>query len=196
MSIPSDVKSRLCSLARPTKKRRGYNNLFLVSQGFNSFVNSGIIIYIVSRTIIDTPTNELNMIRRPIVSWRITGSRLFRESRKEITISFALSLGTLADSGELIYPLVVTWKVSMNEIRRIMGEAALLRNIQEPPMKYVLCRENSLADMITNTRALENVEGVKSVEISLNREVLVSTHLRHSLIREEIMKKMDKNRVA
>lgn len=196
MSIPSDVKSRLCSLARPTKKRRGYNNLFLVSQGFNSFVNSGIIIYIVSRTIIDTPTNELNMIRRPIVSWRITGSRLFRESRKEITISFALSLGTLADSGKLIYPLVVTGKVSMNEIRRIMGEAALLRNIQEPPMKYVLCRENSLADMITNTRALENVEGVKSVEISLNREVLVSTHLRHSLIREEIMKKMDKNRVA
>lgn len=196
MSIPSDVKSRLCSLARPTKKRRGYNNLFLVSQGFNSFVNSGIITYIISRTIIDTPTNELNMIRRPIVSWRITGSRLFRESRKEITISFALSLGTLADSGELIYPLVVTGKVSMNEIRRIMGEAALLRNIQEPPMKYVLCRENSLADMITNTRALENVEGVKSVEISLNREVLVSTQLRHSLIREEIMKKMDKNRVA
>lgn len=196
MSIPSDVKSRLCSLARPTKKRRGYNNLFLVSQGFNSFVNSGIIIYIVSRTVIDTPTNELNMIRRPIVSWRITGSRDCSESQEEITISFALSLGTLADSGELIYPLVVTGKVSMNEIRRIMGEAALLRNIQEPPMKYVLCRENSLADMITNTRALENVEGVKSVEIFLNREVLVSTHLRHSLIREEIMKKMDKNRVA
>jgi hypothetical protein len=44
-----------------------------------------------------------------------------------------------------------------------MDEAALLRNIQEPGMKYVLCRENSLADMITNTRALENVEGVKPV---------------------------------
>jgi copper chaperone CopZ len=50
--------------------------------------------------------------------------------------------------------------------------------------------------MKTNTRVLENVEGVKSVEISLNREVLVSIHLRHSLIREEIMKKMEKNRVA
>jgi hypothetical protein len=84
----------------------------------------------------------------------------------------------------------------MKEILRIMSEAALLRNIQEPLMKYVLCRENSLADMITNTRALENVEGVKSVEISLNREVLVSTYLRNSLIREEIMKKMEKNRVA
>lgn len=56
--------------------------------------------------------------------------------------------------------------------------------------------EKTLADMITNTPALGNVEGVKSVEISLNREVLVSTHLRHSLIREEIMKKMEKNRVA
>jgi hypothetical protein len=129
----------------------------------------------------------MNRIGRPIVSWRITGSRLFRQSRKEITISFALSLGTLANSGELIYPLVVTGKVSMNEIPRIMGEATLLRNIQDPPMKYVLCRENSLADMITNTRALENVEGVKSVKISPNQEVLVSTHLRHSLIREEIM---------
>jgi hypothetical protein len=84
----------------------------------------------------------------------------------------------------------------MNEIRRIMGEAALLRNIQEPPIKYVLCRGNSLADMITNTRVLENAEGVNSVEISLNRDVLVSTHLRHSLIGEEIMKKKEKNRVA
>jgi len=129
----------------------------------------------------------MNRIGRPIVSWRITGSRLFRQSRKEITISFALSLGTLANSGELIYPLVVTGKVSMNETPRIMGEATLLRNIQDPPMKYVLCRENSLADMITNTRALENVEGVKSLKISPDQEVLVSTHLRHSLIREEIM---------
>lgn len=91
---------------------------------------------------------------------------------------------------------MVTRKVSINEIRRIIDEAALLRNIQEPGMKYVLCRENSLADMIINTRALENVEGVKSVEISLKREVLVSTHLRHSLIMEEIMKNMEKNRVA
>jgi hypothetical protein len=68
-----------------------------------------------------------------------------------------------------------------------MGEAALLRNIQEPPMKYVLCRENSLADMITTPVRWR---------MSLNREVLVSTHLRHSIIREEIMKKMEKNRVA
>jgi DNA-binding Lrp family transcriptional regulator len=109
------------------------------------------------------------------------------------TISILPLLGTLADSGELIYTLVVTGRVSMNEVRRIMGETALLRYIQEPPMKYVLCRGNSLADVITKTRALEKVQGVKSVEISFNQEVLVSTDLRHFLIREEITR-LEKNR--
>jgi hypothetical protein len=80
--------------------------------------------------------------------------------------------------------------------RRVdLGEAILSRHIQEPPMKYMLCRGNSLADVITKTCVLENVQGVESVEISLNREVLVSTELRHSLIREEI-KKLEKDRVT
>jgi hypothetical protein len=35
---------------------------------------------------------------------------------------------------------------------------------------------------------LEKVQGVNYVTITLNREVLVSTDLRHSLIREEIRK--------
>jgi copper chaperone CopZ len=61
-------------------------------------------------------------------------------------------------------------------------------------MKYVLCKASSLADLITKTRALENVQGVESVTISLNREVLVSTDLRHSLIREEI-RKLKKNQM-
>lgn len=104
------------------------------------------------------------------------------------TISIVPLLGTLADSGELIYPLVVAGKVNVNEMRKIMGGIALLRQIQEPPIKYVLCKGNSLAEMITKIRALEKIHGVKSVEISLNREILVSTELRHSLIREKIKK--------
>jgi copper chaperone CopZ len=51
-----------------------------------------------------------------------------------------------------------------------------------------------LADLISKTRALENVQGVESVTISLNRETLVSTELRHSLIREEI-RKLKKNQM-
>jgi DNA-binding Lrp family transcriptional regulator len=104
------------------------------------------------------------------------------------TISIDPLLGALTDSGELIYPLVVAGRVSMDEIRRIMGESAQIHHTLQPPMKHVLCRANSLAEVITKTRVLENVQGIKYVTISLNREVLVSTDLRHSLIREEIRK--------
>jgi ribosomal protein S13 len=95
----------------------------------------------------------------------------------------------MAESGELTYPLVVAGKVSMDEVWRIMGETAQTHHTLEPPMKHVLCKASSLADMITKIRALEKVQGVESVTVSLNREVLVSTDLRHSLIREEIRKK-------
>lgn len=53
-------------------------------------------------------------------------------------------------------------------------------------MKYVFCRGSSLTDVVARTRALEKISGVKSVTISLNREVLVSIKMRHSLIRDEI----------
>ena len=110
------------------------------------------------------------------------------------TISVDPILGPLTDSGELIYPLVIAGKVSMDDVRKIMGETAQIRHTLEPPMKYVLCKASSLADLITKTRALEKVQGVESVTISLNREMLVSTDLRHSLIREEI-RKLKKNQM-
>jgi DNA-binding Lrp family transcriptional regulator len=110
------------------------------------------------------------------------------------TISVDPILGALTDSGELIYPLLIAGKVSMDDVRKIMGETAQIRHTVDPPMKYVLCKASSLADLITKTRALENVQGVKSVTISLNREMLVSTDLRHSLIREEI-RKLKKNQM-
>jgi DNA-binding Lrp family transcriptional regulator len=106
------------------------------------------------------------------------------------TISIEPSLGALTDSGELICQLLVAGRVGMSEVRRIMGETALTHRTQEPPMKYMLCMGSSLTDVTSKTRLLEKVEGVESVTISLNREVLVSTSLKHSLIREE-MRKME-----
>jgi DNA-binding Lrp family transcriptional regulator len=108
-------------------------------------------------------------------------------------ISIDPLLGALTDSGELIYPLVVDGSVSMEDVRKIMGESAQTHHTLEPPMKHVLCRASSLADVISKTRVLEKVQGVNYVTITLNREVLVSTDLRHSLIREEI-RKLEKNR--
>ena len=109
------------------------------------------------------------------------------------TISIDPLLGALTDSGELIYPLVVDGSVSMDDVRKIMGESAQTHYTLEPPMKHVLCRASSLADVISKTRVLEKVQGVNYVTITLNREVLVSTDLRHSLIMEEI-RKLEKNR--
>jgi DNA-binding Lrp family transcriptional regulator len=109
------------------------------------------------------------------------------------TISIDPLLGALTDSGELIYPLVVDGSISMDDVRKIMGESAQTHHTVEPPMKHVLCRTSSLADVISKTRVLEKVQGVNYVTITLNREVLVSTDLRHSLIREEI-RKLEKNR--
>jgi hypothetical protein len=43
-------------------------------------------------------------------------------------------------------------------------------------------------EVMSKTRVLENVKGVEFVTLSLDREMLVSTDLRHSLIREEIRK--------
>ena len=102
-------------------------------------------------------------------------------------------LGVLRDSPELVYPLVVAGRVSIDQVRSIMGEAAQIHHTVDPPMKHVLCRASSLADVITRTHILENVPGVESVTISLDREVLVSTEFRHSLIREEI-RRIEKDR--
>jgi DNA-binding Lrp family transcriptional regulator len=111
------------------------------------------------------------------------------------TISVDPILGALTDSGALIYPMVVAGKISMDEVRRVMGESAQTHHTLEPPMKHVLCRASSLAEVITKNRAMENVQGIKDVTISLNREVLVSTDLRHSLISEEIMN-LERNRMG
>ncbi len=111
------------------------------------------------------------------------------------TISIDPILGALTDSGALIYPMVVAGKISMDEVRRIMGQSAQTHHTLEPPMKHVLCRASSLAEVITKTHAMGKIRGIKYVTISLNREVLGSTDFRHSLVKEEIMK-LEENRMG
>jgi DNA-binding Lrp family transcriptional regulator len=111
------------------------------------------------------------------------------------TISVEPILGTLTDSGELVYPLVIVGSVSMDEVRKIIGEAEQLHYALDPPVKHVLCRASSLPEVLSKTRILENVQGVESVTLSLDREMLVSTDLRHSLISEGISN-LEKDRMT
>ena len=95
-------------------------------------------------------------------------------------------LGSLADSGEVVYHLAVTGKVSLSELRHTLGEAFLVGDTQQPPMKYLLCRASDLADVTSRTQAAKKIPGVESVEVTLNRELLVATDFVHSLVREKI----------
>ena len=102
------------------------------------------------------------------------------------TIYVMPRLGSLADSGEVVYHLSVSGKVKLSELREVLGEAFLVGDTQEPPMKYLLCRANDLSDVTNRTRGARELPGVESVELSLNRELLVAKDFFHSLIREKI----------
>ncbi len=97
-------------------------------------------------------------------------------------------LGALADSGEIVYHLSVRGSVGMKELTQILGDVVLVSAPREPPIKYLLCRSSSLAEVTGKTRAISklSIEGVEAVEVTLNRELMVNTGLLHSLIREQI----------
>jgi DNA-binding Lrp family transcriptional regulator len=93
-------------------------------------------------------------------------------------------LGTFADSGELVYQLAIFGRIDMTGLLRILGDAYLVNETQEPPAKSLLCLGGHLGDVMTKTHAVEELPGVESVNLSLNREMLVATEFIHSLVRE------------
>lgn len=104
------------------------------------------------------------------------------------TIFILPRLGSLADSGELVYNLAVSGKVGYNELRQVLGETFLISNSHEPPMKYLLCRANDLSDVTSRTQAARKLPGVEAVELTLNRELFVGRDFLHTQIREKIRK--------
>jgi DNA-binding Lrp family transcriptional regulator len=95
-------------------------------------------------------------------------------------------LGALADSGDLVYHLSVSGRVGFSELRRMLGDAHLVSEAQEPPMKYLLCRASDLADVTSRTQAVGRLPGVASVTVTLNRELFPATEFVHGLVREKI----------
>lgn len=98
-------------------------------------------------------------------------------------------IGLPIDSGVLVYNLVVSGRAPFPDLRRVVGDAVLIHETDEPSRQYLFCRANNLAELTTSIRALEKVPGVSSVEISLNREMIFGTPFVHRLIRERIGKR-------
>jgi len=105
---------------------------------------------------------------------------------REEVIYITPKLGTLSGSGELVYHLMVDGRVSLSELRRMLGDAVLVNETKEPPMKYLLCKAHDLADVTSRTAQTGKLPGVKSVRVTLNREILVATEFVHSLVRARI----------
>jgi DNA-binding Lrp family transcriptional regulator len=95
-------------------------------------------------------------------------------------------LGSLTDAGELVYHLLVSGTAALPAVRGALGDAVLIHETTEPPRRYLFCRADSLGDLTARTRALERLPGVSSVEVTLNREMLLGTRYVHSLIRKRI----------
>ncbi len=102
------------------------------------------------------------------------------------TVSVTPRLGALADSGELIYHLAVYGGISLSGLRRVIGDAVLIRQAKNPPMKYLLCRGNDLGEVTTKIQIIGKLPGVESAFITLNREMLFATDFMHSLVRDRI----------
>jgi len=106
---------------------------------------------------------------------------------REEEIYITPRLGTLSGSGELVYHLMVDGMVGLSELRDALGDAVLVNETKDPPMKYLLCRAHDLADVTSRTAQTSKLPGVNSVRVTLNREILVATEFVHSLVRARIV---------
>src|SRR5215831_10619908 len=136
--------------------------------------------------LIDNPTIPLNqLIEKTGLSPKTVRKHLM-QLILERAIFVMPRLGALADSGELVYHLAVTGRVSMTELGKSLGDSYLISETQEPPMKYLLCRATDLADVTRRTQSLRDLPSVTSVVLTLNKELLPATDFLHKLVREKI----------
>jgi len=110
--------------------------------------------------------------------------RLLREELLFITPR----LGSLGDSGELVYTVAVFGAVPMADLRRALGDVFLINELQEPPARFLLCRGIDLGDVTTRIARVGKLLGIASVNVSLNREIIVSPDLLRRVVREQIEK--------
>ncbi len=95
-------------------------------------------------------------------------------------------LGSLSDSGEIVYHILVSGTVPYADVRRVMGDAVLIHETVDPPRQYLFCRAESLGDLTARTHALENLSGVSGVQVTMNRQMFIGTGYMHRLVAERI----------
>ena len=142
----------------------------------------------ITDALVDDPVRSLDdLVKATGLSPKTVRNHL-RQLVGEETVTIAPNLGSLSDSGELVYTVSVFGQTGFSEIRRVLGDAYLIKQFQHPPAKHLLCRGRDLGEVLGRTRELGKLPGAAKVSVSLNREQLVSKRFVHSVVRAQIRK--------
>ncbi|TLZ70051.1 MAG: Lrp/AsnC family transcriptional regulator [Methanobacteriota archaeon] len=136
--------------------------------------------------LIDAPRGSVDRLAAAVRLSPKTVRKHLEGLTREKAIYIVPRLGFLGDAGDLVYNLLVSGTVGLPEVIRAIGDAVLVHETAEPPRKYLFCRAKSLGDMRERMTALDRLPGVSSVEVTLNREMLLGTPYVHRLVRERI----------
>ena len=94
--------------------------------------------------------------------------------RRSGALTIAPKLGILAGAGEVVYTSAIRGQVADGAVREHLGEVHVLGRMAAPPSRFVLACATDLADLSTRTNALSALPGVQSVDVTLNRVILVN----------------------
>src|SRR2546425_3943908 len=145
--------------------------------------------------LVDAPRASIDSLAATTgLSPKTVRSRIAGLVRSE-AIFVVARLGSLTDSGEIVYHLLVSGTVAYADVRRVMGDAVLIHETIEPPRRYLFCRAESLGDLTARTHALEKLRGVTSVQVTMNREMFLGTAYVHGLVAERLGAARRKGRV-
>ena len=140
----------------------------------------------VLEALIDDPRASVDELsQRTRLSPKTVRNHVARLTRDE-AIFVVPRLGFLADSGDVVYHLAVAGKISFAALRRAIGDAVLVHETQDPPRKFLFCRADNLGELTATTHGLGKSPDVTSVQLSLNREMLIGIEFVHRLVQEHI----------
>lgn len=106
--------------------------------------------------------------------------------RRAQAVYITPKLGSLGDSGEIVFPLLVFGDARATDVRRTMGDAFLLNDTEVPPTKYFLCRARDMGEVTDRVQKVRKLPGVASAVVTLNRELLVNTSFIHEVVRDQL----------
>ncbi len=165
-------------------REKPYGHAFTERRSFSPL--STLDWYIVDALIDDPTTPFKKILESTGLSPKTVRKRLESLLRSEV-IAISPLLGAMEGSGELVYTLSIGGDVPMSELRKVLGEAVLIHQTQRPPMKMLLCKSRDLSDLTMKTVALHKHPDLRSVAVSLNREVLFANKFIHGLVAERIL---------